>query len=87
MAFIGSTEPFGIRMSHSKVKDLGNKKIELTESDVDRDGKEKTARHEIMKNNDGVEWLFLNKMILQKAGKKLSSKISIDLSKIRRKNA
>lgn len=58
MAFIDANDPYGIRMSHAKVKDLGNNKIELMESYVDRDGKEKTVRHEIMKNNGSVEWVI-----------------------------
>ncbi len=58
MAFLNATDPFGIRMSHVKVKDLGNNKVELMESYVDRNGKEKTVRHEIKKSNDMVEWVI-----------------------------
>lgn len=57
MAFLNATDPFGIRMSHVKVKDLGNNKVELMESYVDREGKEQSVRHEIMKNNGSVEWV------------------------------
>tara|TARA_R100000935_G_scaffold50235_1_gene76037 strand:+ start:1025 stop:1900 length:876 start_codon:yes stop_codon:yes gene_type:complete len=58
MAFLNSTDPMGIRMSHLKVKDLGNNKLELMESYVDRKGKEHQVRHEIMKNDGSVEWVI-----------------------------
>ena len=58
MAFLNTTDPLGIRMSHIKVKDLGNNKMELMESYVDRKGKEHQVRHEIMKNDESVEWVI-----------------------------
>lgn len=57
MAFFNTSEPMGIRMSHIKVKDLGNNKMELMESYVDRKGKEHSVRHEIIKKDDTVEWV------------------------------
>jgi tetratricopeptide (TPR) repeat protein len=58
MAFLSTNEPFGIRVSHMKVKDLGNNKIEFMETYVDRKGKEQKAKHEIMKNDGAVEWVI-----------------------------
>ncbi|RKS53614.1 hypothetical protein BC962_1867 [Gillisia mitskevichiae] len=58
MAFINPTDPFGINISHMKVKDLGNNKVELMESFVDRNGKSHSVRHEVMKNsNNSIEWV------------------------------
>jgi hypothetical protein len=61
MAFLNATDPLGIRVSHIKVKDLGNNKVELMESYVDRKGKEHSVKHEIMKNNGSVEWVIFEK--------------------------
>ncbi len=61
MAFLNPTDPFGINVSHIKVKDLGNNKVELMETYVDRKGKEQSVRHEIMKNNGAVEWVIFEK--------------------------
>jgi len=58
MAFLNATEPYGIRVSHIKVKDLGNDRVELMETYVDREGKEQNARHELTKNNGAVEWVI-----------------------------
>ncbi|WP_026839156.1 tetratricopeptide repeat protein [Gillisia sp. JM1] len=57
MAFLNTSDPLGISMSHIKVKDLGNNKTELIESYVDRKGKEHKMKHEIMKNDGAVEWV------------------------------
>ena len=58
MAFINPTDPFGINISHMKVKDLGNNKVELMESYVDRKGESHNVRHEVMKNsNNSIEWV------------------------------
>ena len=61
MAFLNASEPMGIRVSHIKVKDLGNNKMELMESYVDRKGKDQSVRHEIMKKNGSVEWVIYEK--------------------------
>ena len=58
MAFLSASDPLGIRVSHVKVKDLGNNKVELMESYTDRKGKEQSVKHEIMKNNGAVEWVI-----------------------------
>ena len=58
MAFLNASEPMGIRLSHIKVKDLGNNKMELMESYVDRKGKDQSVRHEIMKKDGAVEWVI-----------------------------
>lgn len=61
MAFLNASEPMGIRVSHIKVKDLGDNKMELMESYVDRKGKDQSVRHEIMKKNGSVEWVIYEK--------------------------
>lgn len=58
MAFLNATDPLGIRMSHVKVKDLGNNKVELMESYVDRKGNAHSVKHEITKSNGSVEWVI-----------------------------
>ncbi len=58
MAFLNTTDPLGIRMSHLKVKDMGNNKMELMESYVDRKGEKQNSRHEISKNDGAVEWVI-----------------------------
>lgn len=58
MAFLNAQDPLGIRISHVKVKDLGNNKVELMESYLDRKGKEHIVKHEITKNNGAVEWVI-----------------------------
>ncbi|WP_144962926.1 tetratricopeptide repeat protein [Gillisia sp. Hel_I_86] len=58
MAFINPTDPLGINVSYIKVKDLGNNKVELMETYVDRKGKDRKVRHEVMKNsNNSIEWV------------------------------
>lgn len=57
IAYMDTSEPMGIRMSHIKVKDLGNNKMELMESYKDKKGKDHMMKHEIMKNEDAVEWV------------------------------
>ncbi len=58
MAFINPTDPMGINISHINVKDLGNNKVELMESYVDRKGKEQKVRHEVVKKaNNAIEWV------------------------------
>lgn len=58
MAFLNATDPLGIRISHVKVKDLGNNKVELMESYVDRKGKAHSVKHEITKSNGSAEWVI-----------------------------
>lgn len=58
MAFLNATEPYGIRVSHIKVKDLGNNKVELMETYLDREGKEQSVRHELKKDEGAVEWVI-----------------------------
>ena len=58
MAFLNTNEPLGIRVSHMKIKDLGNNKMEFMETYKDRKGKEQKAKHEIMKNDGAVEWVI-----------------------------
>ncbi|MGB8374092.1 MAG: hypothetical protein WCE57_02160 [Salegentibacter sp.] len=62
MAYIDPTQPLGIRTSTIKVKDMGDNKYEFMENYTTRDGKEKTARHELKKNEDGnLEWVIYDK--------------------------
>lgn len=58
MAFLNTNEPLGIRVSHMKIKDLGNNKMEFMETYIDRKGKEQKAKHEIMKNDGAIEWVI-----------------------------
>ncbi len=58
MAFLNTNEPLGIRISHMKIKDLGNNKMEFMETYTDRKGKAQNAKHEIMKNDGSVEWVI-----------------------------
>jgi tetratricopeptide (TPR) repeat protein len=59
MAFISPVDPLGIRVSHIKVKDLGDNKVELMETFIDRKGKEHISRHEIeMDSEDNIEWVI-----------------------------
>lgn len=58
MVFINPVDPMGINVSHIEVKDLGNNKVELMESYVDRKGKEHNVRHEVSKNSEkAIEWI------------------------------
>ncbi len=58
MAFINPTDPMGINVSHIKVKDLGNNKVELMETYVNRKGEKRKVRHEVMKNSgNSIEWV------------------------------
>lgn len=62
MAFISPIDPLGIRVSHIKVKELGDNKVELIETYVDRKGKEHKSRHEVVKNSDNaVEWVVFER--------------------------
>lgn len=58
MAFLNANEPLGIRVSHMKIKDLGNNKMEFMETYIDRKGNEQKAKHEIMKNDGAIEWVI-----------------------------
>lgn len=58
MAFLNTNEPLGIRVSHMKIKDLGNNKMEFMETYIDRKGNEQKAKHEIMKNDGAIEWVI-----------------------------
>lgn len=62
MAYIDPTQPLGIRTSTIKVKDMGDNKYEFMEHYTTRDGKEKTVKHELVKNSDGnLEWVIYDK--------------------------
>lgn len=62
MAFISPVDPLGIRISHLKVKEVGDNKVELLETYVDRKGKEHKSRHEVMKNSDNaIEWIVFER--------------------------
>ncbi len=62
MAFISPVDPLGIRISHLKVKEVGDNKVELLETYTDRKGKEHKSRHEVMKNSDNaIEWIVFER--------------------------
>lgn len=61
MAYIDPNQPMGIQNSKVEVKNMGDK-YEFIEHYTDREGKEKTARHELQKKPDGsIEWVIFDK--------------------------